>query len=80
MTESIKRNKKINALQEAAIQYYIAQDSLSNYFTSPNGFWYKFNNRIDEGNKTPIAGDRVEFEYEISDLNNNILYSMNQFR
>lgn len=77
LSESIKRNIKVNALQESLIKHYISQDSTSNYYTSPYGFWYKYLHKIDEEKKMPNTGDLVEFEYEISNLLNEILYSMN---
>ena len=75
MVESVKLNKKINAVEEKAIKYYIAQDSLSDYYNSPSGFWYKYLIQIDEIDQIPNIGDEVEFEYEISDLLDNIIYS-----
>ena len=75
MVESVNLNKKINAVEEEAIKYYIAQDSASNYYSSPNGFWYKYLIQSNEVNLVPSIGDEVEFEYEISDLLDNIIYS-----
>jgi gliding motility-associated peptidyl-prolyl isomerase len=77
LNESIKRNIKVNALQESMIKHYISQDSISNYITSPYGFWYKYNNQINIEKRQPIAGDEVEFEYEISNLLNETIYSIN---
>ena len=75
MQESIKLNMKINAAEEKAILYYIAQDSLKKYTSSKNGFWYASINRVTSKNKKPNVGDRVLFEYEILDLNNQLIYS-----
>ncbi len=77
LSESVKRNKQINTLQKEAIQKYISLDSSSNYYTSTNGFWYKYLKKVNDDIAKPKMGDRVEFEYSISDLNNKILYSMN---
>lgn len=76
LSESIQRNKKVNILQESLIKYYISQDSTSNYFTSSNGFWYKYIHKINKEKRKPIPGDEVEFEYEISDFSNKTLYSI----
>ena len=78
LKESVARNKKINALEETAIKYYIAQDSLSDYEVSSNGFWFKYIKQISEERQRPKIGDRVVFNFEISDLNNTILYSFNE--
>jgi gliding motility-associated peptidyl-prolyl isomerase len=75
MVESVNLNKKINSIEEDAIKYYIARDSASNYYNSPNGFWYKYLIQSDETNPIPSIGDEVEFEYEISDLLDNVIYS-----
>ncbi len=75
MAESVKLNKQINALQNVAINYYIAQDSLNDYLSSSNGFRYAYLNQINENRKKPVINDEVFFEYEISDLDNTILYS-----
>ncbi|MFK5878005.1 MAG: gliding motility-associated peptidyl-prolyl isomerase GldI, partial [Flavobacteriaceae bacterium] len=75
MQESIKLNKHINAAEEKAILYYIAQDSLNKYTSSKNGFWYASILQEQSENKKPVVGDRVLFEYKIFDLNNQLIYS-----
>ncbi len=75
ISESVKLNKTINSVEEKAILYYIAQDSLSNYLVSPDGFWYKYIHKISVEKKVPVINDRVLFEYEISDLSNTVIYS-----
>jgi len=73
MQESVRLNKNINAVEEKAILYYIAQDSLRKYTASENGFWHV---SIHENQNTkPIVGDKVLFEYEILDLSNRLIYS-----
>lgn len=73
--ESIERNKKINALEENAIKYYIAQDSSKTYMSSSNGFWYAYVKQEESKARKPMLGDKVVFDYEILNLNNKILYS-----
>lgn len=75
MKNSIDFNRKINKLQEKAIKYYIAQDSLNKYITSSDGFWYKYNAKVSKNAKRPVFDDEVIFEYEILDLANNTLYT-----
>ncbi|AOW19968.1 gliding motility-associated peptidyl-prolyl isomerase GldI [Urechidicola croceus] len=77
--ESIERNKKINEIQKSAIEYYIAQDSTNNYFTSENGFWYKYIQQEVEDVEMPKVGDEVIFEYEILDLNDVVIYPKETF-
>lgn len=76
--ESVELNKNINAAEEKAILYYIAQDSLKNYTPSKNGFWYASINQVENQNEKPDVGDNVLFEYEVLDLNNRLIYSMEE--
>ena len=76
LKESIQRNKQINAFEEEAIKYYIAQDSTKIYNVSTKGYWFRYLSHIEavEGG-SPKFEDTIVFEYEISDLNNEVLYS-----
>lgn len=77
--ESVERNKYINTLEENAIKYYIAQDSLNFYKASSTGYWYRYlNHREEVEGGSPKIEDTVSFMYEISDLNNEILYSYDE--
>lgn len=78
LKESIKRNKQINTLEENAIKHYIALDSLKSYQVSSNGFWFRYLKRNSEVEEKPVLGNEVLFKYEISDLNNEILYSFEE--
>lgn len=73
--ESVERNKNVNTLEEAAIKYYIAQDSSKTYIASSSGFWYAYTKRKLKEGKRPVLGDEVVFNYEILNLRNEILYS-----
>jgi gliding motility-associated peptidyl-prolyl isomerase len=42
---------------------------------SSNGFWYTYINKIEEDLPTPIKGDEVVLEYNITALNDTIIYS-----
>lgn len=78
--KSVKLNKQINTIQEKAIKYYLAQDSLRKYISSSNGFWYTYKKQINVKTRNPKIGDEVFFKYQISDLANNILYSEDELR
>lgn len=73
-SESVEINKKINDLEEAALQAYAKKDSLYVYASSAHGFWYAVTS---EGNpdRKIAAGDQILFTTEIVDLNDNIIYS-----
>lgn len=74
--ESVKRNKALNAKEEAVILELMKQDSDKNYIASENGFWYYYNTKTDiDSLKTPKFGDIINFNYNISDLNGALIYS-----
>ncbi len=75
LTESIKRNKVINEVEERALLDYIKNDSLNSYITSPNGFWYRYVVKDSLTNRLPVKGDEVTYTYEIKDVNNMLLYA-----
>ena len=73
--DNIEATKKMFALEEDKILKFIKNDLEITYKTSPNGFWYTYKTKIEEDLVTPIAGDIVEFQYDIRDLNDSILYN-----
>ena len=74
LNESISFNKKLIALEENAFKAIIINDSLNTYFSSPNGFRYKYDKKS-LISYLPKFGDEVIFNYEVRDLNNSIIYS-----
>ncbi len=75
LKESIERNKVINQVEEQALLDYIRIDSMNNYSTSPNGFWYRYTTKDSLATKLPVKGDELTYTYEIKDVNNEILYT-----
>lgn len=75
INESIERNKKIVAEEEAYIQKLIENDSTQEYFSSPNGFWYFYNKKDTTSTKTPEFGDVVEFDYSLQTLDGKNIYT-----
>lgn len=73
--ESISRNKKLAEREEARIQKIIRKDSTNQYITSEGGFWYYYHTKDTLSNITPQFGDVVSFNYNIQDLNGNIIYN-----
>lgn len=72
--KSIKRNKALIKLEETLFERIIAKDTSHTYITSPNGFWYYYNQKINQEGAKPKVGDEVIFNYEIRDVKNNIIY------
>lgn len=76
--ESIERNKKIVAAEEKLIMQIIEEDSTQNYISSPNGFWYYYNEKDTTSTRTPVFGDVVEFDYNLKTLDGRTIYSREQ--
>ncbi|MFD2908085.1 gliding motility-associated peptidyl-prolyl isomerase GldI [Flavobacterium ardleyense] len=73
--ESIERNKILVASEENLIDSVIKNDTLKQYVASSKGYWYKYDHKIDEALSFPKRGDIVYYEYEIKDLESNVIYS-----
>ena len=75
LNESIERNKAINKVEENIFRSIMKADSLNTYIASSNGFWYCYTKRDTVETKLPVRGDEVIYEYEINDVNGDIIYS-----
>jgi gliding motility-associated peptidyl-prolyl isomerase len=73
--ETVEESKVLNAIEVKRIEEYIAKDSIHSYEVSKNGFWYVYQNKVVEKSPFPKLGDEVIFEYNITDLEGNIIYS-----
>lgn len=73
--ESVARNRKIVAMEEAKIAEIIAQDTVNEYFSSPNGFWYFYVERDSATARKPQYGDVVEFDYDLRTMDGRTIYS-----
>lgn len=71
---SIALNKERNAAEEDYIESLIAKDSLD-FVRSPNGFYYHFIVQDSVAGDKPEFGDRVTFEYDISTIEGETIYS-----
>lgn len=72
---SVEKNKKMIAEEEQDILAIIENDSATDYLSSEKGFWYYFNTQVPIESEKANFGDFVEFEYDVKDLNGNIIYS-----
>lgn len=73
--ESVKRNQKLVAKEEERIQEIIHKDSMHNYISSSDGFWYYYNSKVTQDTISPVYGDLVNFNYDISTLEGTTIYS-----
>ncbi|MFD1095487.1 gliding motility-associated peptidyl-prolyl isomerase GldI [Salegentibacter chungangensis] len=77
INESVARNKKLLAQEEAQIEEIIKQDSANTYLSSNSGFYYYYNKRSEDSTNTerPEFGDIVVFDYQISTLDGRTIYA-----
>lgn len=78
--ESIKRNKKLISDEEKLIEEIIKKDTLKQYLASTKGYWYKYETKVETEIYSPQRGDVVYFDFEISDLKNNIIYTQEELK
>lgn len=76
--EVLEENKRLNALEKSRIEQLIAQDTLKQYITSSNGFWYNYNVKDTLGLSSPKTEDLVVISYDIKDLYGEVLYKKNE--
>lgn len=78
--ESVERNKKLNAKEQAQIQEIMSANNSNDYIASENGFWYYYNlQSTEETLETPSFGDIVNYSYNLKDLNGNLIYPKDYF-
>lgn len=80
MKESAERNKKLIAGEEDKIDSIIKSDPSKKYLASQKGYWYAYEKRNTSDTLTPKKGDVAYFNYEIKDLNGNVIYSELELR
>ena len=73
--EAMQQNKILNKMEDDKILQLIKKDSTKVYLQSSKGFWYTYINKIEEDLPKPKKGNEVVFEYNITDLNDSIIYS-----
>jgi gliding motility-associated peptidyl-prolyl isomerase len=80
MKESAKRNKLLYEQEKKQIEQVIAKDSVNKYIASANGFWYFYNNKVEQDTIKPQFGDILSFNYTIKNLNGTIIYSKEELK
>lgn len=73
--ESVIRNRKLLAQEEARIKEVMAKDSLLNFEQSGSGFWYALETRTDEPGETIEPNDAVTLTYMLATLDRDTIYS-----
>jgi len=81
MKESVARNKKLIAGEESKIEAIMKSDSASKYIASPKGYWYKYEIKsTSKDSIMPKKGDVAYFDYEVKDLQGNVIYTELELR
>lgn len=78
MKQSMDRNKKLIAGEEAEIARVIRQNKRVKFIASTKGFWYSYIATNTKDSLTPKKGDVALFDYEVKDLKGRILYSQSE--
>jgi gliding motility-associated peptidyl-prolyl isomerase len=80
LKESAERNKKLISGEEAKIDSIIKSDPDTKYIASNKGYWYRYDVRNYQDTLRPKKGDIANFNYELKDLDGNIIYSELELR
>ncbi|WP_296150341.1 gliding motility-associated peptidyl-prolyl isomerase GldI [uncultured Flavobacterium sp.] len=81
MKESVARNKKLIAGEESKIDSLIRKDTTSKYIATAKGYWYKYEIKsTSKDSITPKKGDVAYFDYEVKDLDGNVIYTELELR
>ena len=78
MKQSMDRNKKLIAGEEAEIARVIRQNKRVKFIASTKGFWYSYIATNTKDTFTPKKGDVALFDYEVKDLKGRIIYSQSE--
>ena len=76
--QSMDRNKKLIAGEEAEIARVIRQNKRVKFIASTKGFWYSYIATNTKDTLTPKKGDVALFNYEVKDLKGRIIYSQSE--
>lgn len=80
MKESAERNKKLIAGEEGKIDSIIKSNPGQKYLGSKKGYYYTYIKQNAADTIRPKKGDIAYFNYELSDLDGNIIYSELELR
>jgi gliding motility-associated peptidyl-prolyl isomerase len=80
INESVERNRKLIAYEEAQIDSIIKSNPAIKYIASSKGYWYHYEIENKQDTITPKRGDVAYFNYEVKDLKGNVIYSEVELR
>ncbi|UJH67902.1 gliding motility-associated peptidyl-prolyl isomerase GldI [Allomuricauda sp. SCSIO 65647] len=74
-TETVERNKKILAQEEALIRRIIEKDTANDYHQSASGFWFQYQKKNDTATYLPRPEDGLLLSYNIVTMANDTIYT-----
>jgi gliding motility-associated peptidyl-prolyl isomerase len=80
LNESVERNKKLISGEEKKIDSIIKSNPNIQYIASNKGYWYRYDNKNVLDTLRPKKGDVANFNFEIKDLDGNVIYSELELR
>ncbi len=80
MKESVNRNKKMIAQEEKKIDSIIKNSPSRKFLPSKKGYWYAYDVKNEKDTLRPKRGDIAFFDYEVNDLNGNVIYTELELR
>jgi gliding motility-associated peptidyl-prolyl isomerase len=80
LKESAERNKKLIKGEEGKIDSIIKSNPKIKYLTSQKGYWYHYEIKNENDTIHPKKGDIASFDYEVKDLNGNIIYTKEELK
>src|SRR6478609_925092 len=75
MKQSVLRNKKLIKGEEGKIDSIIKSNPNIQYVASQKGYWYYYDVKNENDTLRPKKGDVAYFDYEVKDLDGNVIYS-----
>lgn len=75
LNASVERNKKLIKGEEGKIDSIIKINPNVKYLASQKGYWYYYDTKNDKDTLRPKKGDVANFDYEIKDINGDVIYS-----
>ncbi len=75
LNASVERNKKLIKGEEGKIDSIIKSNPNIKYIASQKGYWYYYETKNDKDTLRPKKGDVANFDYEIKDIQGNVIYS-----
>ncbi|MFD2550453.1 gliding motility-associated peptidyl-prolyl isomerase GldI [Bizionia sediminis] len=73
--QSVARNIELNEREHAVFEQLMQADTTTKYIASNSGFWYAYQTQVADSLITPQFGDKLTFEYHVTDIAGNTIYS-----